>query len=109
MANATRISDTAHRYFIGHYTGTTAAQNIHIGFKPGWILAWDRTNGNVVWTWSTADQTGVVGMISGTVATNASVIEPVDDGTVIGFSLPASDSIVNLNDAVYDFIAYPAY
>lgn len=107
MANATRVSDEARGYFVGHYTGTTAAQNIHIGFKPSYIVAWDRTNGDVVWQWSKADLTGVVGMIAGTVATNASVITTVDNGTVIGFALPASDSIVNLNDAVYDFIAYP--
>lgn len=108
MANATRVSSEARGYFIGHYTGTTAAQNIHIGFKPSHILAWDRTNGDVVWVWSSANITGVVGMIAGTVATNASVITQVDNGTTIGFALPASNSIVNLDSATYDFIAWPA-
>lgn len=107
MANATRVADVERGYFVGYYTGTTAAQNIHIGFKPGAMIGWDRTNGDVVWVWSKTDQVNVVGMIAGDVATNASGIVPVDDGTTLGFSVPASDSIVNLDSAVYDFIAFP--
>ena len=105
MANATRVSDQARGYLVGSYTGTTAAQNIHLGFKPAMLHIWNRTDGDTVIYWSKAVQTTYVGVTSAA-ATVTAVIAPVDNGTVIGFSL-ATDAVANENNKVYDFIAFP--
>ena len=107
MANATRIADSQRGYFVGTYAGTTAAQNIHIGFKPAYIRAINMTDADEEWIWYSGDITQVM-KIAGTPATSASVITQVDNGTVIGFALPASDSVVNENGKTYMFIAFPA-
>lgn len=105
MAVATRVSDQARGYFVGSYTGTTAAQNIHIGFKPAFIIAANRTDGDTVYIWSKASETTYIAITSAA-ATVSAVIARVDNGTVIGFSL-ASDAVANENAKVYDFIAWP--
>ena len=105
MANATRVADTARGPFVGSYTGTTAAQNIHIGFKPAFMTIWNRTDGDTVIYWSKASETTYVAVTTAA-ATVSAVIARVDNGTVLGFSL-ASDAVANENAKVYDFIAYP--
>lgn len=104
MAVATRIVDRPRSYFIGSYTGTTAAQNIHIGFKPAMIIAWNRTDGDTMWFWSKSTLTTQVSVVAAA-ATNTATMTQVDDGTVIGFGLP-SDAVINENAKVYDFIAF---
>jgi hypothetical protein len=106
MANATRVSDQARGYFVGTYAGTTAAQNIHIGFKPSFIFATNRTDGDTNWIWS-SDVVTTVMKIAGTPATSCSAITQIDNGTVIGFSLPACDTVVNENGKTYVFLALP--
>ena len=105
MAVATRVADRERGYFIGSYTGTTAAQNIHIGFKPAAIIAWNRTDGDAVWLWSKAVLTTQVSIVLAA-ATNTATMTQVDNGTVIGFGLP-TDAVINENAKVYDFIAFP--
>lgn len=105
MANATRVADRARGPFVGSYTGTTAAQNIHIGFKPAALIIWNRTDGDTIIYWSKAVQTTYV-KVTTAAATETAVIAPVDNGTVLGFSL-ASDAVANENAKVYDFIAFP--
>lgn len=105
MANATRVSDVSRGWFIGSYAGTTAAQNIHIGFKPALIIAWNRTDGDTVWLWSKAVLTTQVSIVLAA-ATNTATMTVVDNGTVIGFGLPA-DAVINENAKTYDFIAFP--
>ena len=105
MATATRIADVARGPFVGKYTGTTAAQNIHIGFKPAYIRAWNRTDGDTEWVWS-KDDTANVEVITTAAASAAIAITQVDNGTVLGFGLP-SDAVVNENSKVYVFIAFP--
>lgn len=105
MANATRVADRARGPFIGSYTGTSAAQNIHLGFKPAMIIAWNRTDGDTIWLWSKAIQTTYVKVTTAAATETANVV-PVDNGTVIGFSL-AVDAVANENAKVYDFIAFP--
>jgi len=105
MANATRVSDRPRGPFIGSYTGTTAAQNIHIGFKPAMIIGWNRTDGDTVWFWSKAITTTYVAVTTAAATVTANVTQ-IDDGTVIGFSL-AADAVANENAKVYDFIAFP--
>lgn len=104
MAVATRVADQARGYFIGSYTGTTAAQNIHIGFKPAAIIAWNRTDGDTVWFWSKAVLTTQVSIVLAA-ATNTATMTQVDNGTVLGFGLP-TDAVINENAKVYDFIAF---
>lgn len=107
MPAATRISDRASGIpFIGKYSGTTAAQNIHIGFKPGMIVAWNFTDGDVFWFW-TKDNTSNVTIITTAAANQASAVTQVDDGTTLGFSLPGSDAVINENAKVYYFLAFP--
>jgi hypothetical protein len=106
MAVAVRVADRASGPFVGTYTGTTATQNIHIGFKPAAIIAWNRSDGDTMWFWSKANIVNYVSVVA-LAATTTAVVAGVDDGTVIGFSLAASDAIANENTKVYDFIAFP--
>lgn len=106
MANAARISDQARGFFVGTYAGTTAAQNIHIGFKPSYIRAVNHTDNDTEWIWYSGDTTKVTKM-AGTPAASCSVITQVDNGTVIGFALPACDTVVNENGKTYIFFALP--
>ena len=113
MAVATRISDQSRGYFVGSYAGTTATQNIHIGFKPSLILAWNVTDGNVLFMWTAASLTTVAALVDAgcsetALTANASVITVVDNGTVLGFALPACDTVVNENAKTYAFLALPA-
>jgi hypothetical protein len=105
MAVATRVADVARGPFIGSYTGTSAAQQIHIGFKPALIYAWNRTDGDTVWMWSKADIVNVKTIVAA-VANLAAAVTQIDNGTVLGFSLPV-DAVINENAKVYDFIAFP--
>ena len=105
MPNATRIADPARGYFLGKYTGTTAAQKIGIGFKPAMIHAWNHSDGDTVWDW-TKDDTANVIVTTTAVAKSAIAVAQVDDGTLLGFSLP-SDAVVNENTKVYYFMAFP--
>ena len=105
MANATRVSDQARGPYVGSYTGTTAAQNINIGFKPSAMIIWNRTDGDTVIFWSSAIQTTYVDVVLAAATVTANITQ-VDNGTVIGFSL-ASDAVANENAKVYDFIAFP--
>lgn len=105
MANATRQSDQARGWFIGRYAGTTAAQNIHIGFKPALILAYNQTDGDKLYIWSKNSLTTIV-TIDTEVATESVAITQVDNGTVLGFALP-SDGSVNEDAKTYVFIAFP--
>lgn len=105
MANATRQSDQARGWFIGRYTGTTAAQDIHIGFKPALIIAYNQTDGDKIWIWSKNDTSNIV-TIDTEVATEAVAVSQVDDGGELGFKLPSNAS-VNEDTKVYVFIAFP--
>lgn len=106
MANATRLADTPRgNPFVGSYTGTTAAQNIHIGFKPAFIMAWNFTDGDKLFIWTKHSATTITS-IDTEVANETVAITAVDNGTVLGFSLP-SDSTVNEDAKVYVFIAFP--
>ena len=106
MANAVRVSDRARGPFIGTYTGTTAAQNIHIGFKPAYMIISNITDGDTVCFWHASSVTTYVAVTTAAATVTAGVTQ-VDDGTVIGFSL-ASDAVLNENAKVYHFIAFPA-
>ena len=105
MANATRIADRARGPFIGKYTGTTAAQNINIGFKPAFILFYNQTDGDDVNIWCKDSETTFVN-IAAAAATVSAAITQVDDGTTIGFGLP-SNADCNEDAKVYVFIAFP--
>jgi len=106
MANATRISDWAYGPFVGKYTGTTAALNVHIGFKPSLIFAVDWTDGTIFWFWTKDDITKVT-KIDTAAATVSTAVTQVDDGTTLGFGLPAADAVTNINGKVFYFIAFP--
>ena len=105
MPAATRVSDKATGPFIGQYTGTTAAQNIYIGFKPAYIRAWNATDGDTEWVWTKNDLTAVLA-ITTAAASSAVVITGIEDSLGIGFALP-SNAVVNENAKVYHFIAFP--
>lgn len=104
MAVATRIVDRPRTYMVGKYTGTTAAQNIHIGFKPALLLIWNQTDGDDVNLWVKDSETTFVNIAAAAAPITAAVAR-IDNGTEIGFSLP-SDSDINENAKVYIFIAF---
>ena len=106
MANATRIADRARGPFVGSYAGTTAAQNIHIGFKPSFLLIYNQTDGDDVNIWCKNDATTFVN-IAAAAATETAAITQIDNGTVIGFSLPACNTSVNENAKTFVFLAIP--
>lgn len=106
MAVATRIVDRPRNYFIGSYAGTTAAQKIHIGFKPAFILAVNWTDGDQWYLW-TKNDTANINIVTTAAANSATAITQADDGTVLGFALAASDAIANENGKTYYFIAFP--
>jgi len=104
MANATILVNRPRAFAVGHYTGTTAAQNIHIGFKPAFMIVHNRTDGDDVNLWSMGSLTTFVN-IAAAAATVSAAVTPVDNGTEIGFSLP-SNADINEDAKVYDFIAF---
>lgn len=104
MANATRIVDRPRHYMVGKYTGTTAAQNINIGFKPALLLIWNQTDGDDVNLWYKDSETTFVN-IAAAAATVSAAVARIDNGTEIGFSL-ASNSDINEDAKVYVFIAF---
>lgn len=104
MANATRIVDRPRHYFVGKYTGTTAAQNIHIGFKPALLLIWNQTDGDDVNVWCKDSETTFVNIAAAAASVSAAVAR-IDNGTEIGFSLP-SNADINEDAKVYVFLAF---
>lgn len=107
MANATRVAGVSRGPFIGSYAGTTAAQNINIGFKPSLIIAINATDGDKIWIWSSASaHSAAVTTIDTEVANESITIAAVDDGTSLGFSLPASTASVNEDGKTFVFIAW---
>lgn len=105
MANAVRTAEMPRTWFIGTYAGTTAAQKINIGFKPSLVIAVNMTDADTIYIWSKTDVAQVIA-ITTAVATSATAITQVDDGTNLGISLP-SDAVVNENAKTYVFIAFP--
>lgn len=105
MPAATRIADQARGPSVFSYAGTTAAQNIHIGFKPAFMIFYNQTDGDDVNLWCKNSITNFVN-IAAAAATITAAIDQVDDGTTIGFSLPA-DSDCNENAKTYVVIAWP--
>jgi hypothetical protein len=105
---ATRQADRQRGWFIGSYTGNAAALDIHMGFVPGFILAWNRTDGDTVWMWSGAVLTTQVSIVAAA-ATNTATVAVLDgsNGVTIGIRLPI-DAVINESAKVYDFIAFPA-
>ena len=106
MANATRVADVARGVYVGTYSGTTAAQNIHLGFKPAFMLIVNVTDGNKIVIWSKVSATTVV-TVDTEVATECVAIAQVDNGTVLGFSLPACTTSGNANGKTFLVVAIP--
>lgn len=105
MAVATKIADRVGTWYVGKYTGTTAAQSIYIGFKPSFIIMYNTTDGDDVNIWCKDSATTFVNIAAAAGTITAAVVG-VDDGTGIGFSLP-TDSDINENGKVYVFLALP--
>jgi len=105
MAVATKIADRVGTWYLGKYTGTTAAQSIYIGFKPAFLLVYNETDGDDVNIWTKDSETTFIN-IAAAAATITGAVARVDDGTGIGFSLP-TDSDINENSKVYVFLALP--
>jgi len=104
MPNASIITNKSRAFSIGTYAGTGAAQSINIGFKPCALLTWNLTDGDDVNLWISAEQMKFVN-IALAAANITAIVAPVDNGTEIGFSLPA-DSDINENLKTYGFIAF---
>ena len=105
MAVATRISDKASGPMVFSYAGTTAAQNIHLGFKPAFMIWYNQTDGDDLNFWCKNSITTFVN-VAAAAATITAAITQIDNGTVLGFSLP-SDSDCNEDGKTYVGIAWP--
>jgi S1-C subfamily serine protease len=106
MAVATRIADYADgRGNVYSYAGTTAAQNIQIGYKPAFMIFYNQTDGDDVNIWCKNSLTTFVN-IAAAAGNISAAITQVDDGTTIGFALP-SDSDCNEDGKTYVVIAWP--
>jgi hypothetical protein len=109
MPNATRVADRARGIYVGTYAGTTAAQNINIGFKPALLLIVNLTDGDKIAIWSeTAGHATKITTIDTEVANECVTIDAVDDGTSLGFSLPACTATVNEDGKTFLVVAIPA-
>ena len=104
MAAATILVNRPRSFAVFTYAGTTAAPNIHLGFKPSYMIIHNRTDGDVVNIWHTSSQTTFVN-IAAAAANISAAVAPVDNGTEIGFSLPA-DSDINEDGKTYHGIAF---
>lgn len=83
----------------GSYSGTTAAQTITVGFRPSLIHAVNLTESNHHWMWADSFTPAFVG----TVSANAGIGQVSITVTDHGFSLPASNSVVNGNGVSYAY------
>lgn len=104
MAAATILVNRPRNFAVFTYTGTTAAQNIHLGFKPSYMIIQNATDGDDVNFWHTSSQTTFINVAAAAASVSAAVA-PVDDGTTLGFSLP-SNSDINEDAKVYHGIAF---
>lgn len=105
MADATRQAEMPRSFYVGRYSGTTAAQKINFGFKPALVIGINWTDGDKIYIWSKHDTSNIV-TIDTEVAAEAVAVTQVDDGTNLGISLPSNAS-VNEDAKVYLFLAYP--
>lgn len=104
MANATIIVNRPRSFVVGTYAGTTAAQNINIGFKPAALIFWNVTDQDDLNFWVNSEITTFMN-VAAAAAKITAAITAVDNGTVCGFSLP-SDSDANEDGKTYAFIAF---
>ena len=104
MAAATILVNRPRNYAVFTYTGTTAAQNIHLGFKPSYMIIHNVTDGDDVNIWHTSSQSTFIN-VAAAAANVSAAVAPVDDGTTLGFSLP-SNSDINEDAKVYHGIAF---
>lgn len=105
MAAATRIADVTRGAMVFSYAGTSAAQNIHLGFKPAFMIIMNQTDGDTVCLWCKNSETTYITITTAATTTTANVAR-VDDGTTIGFSL-AVDAVLNENAKTFVGIAWP--
>lgn len=87
---------------VGYYTGTGAALTETIGFKPNAIVAFNETDGDLLWF-------HIQGMTDATAATvvlaTAQVASQGCTLTSTGFTL-GTDATINETGKVYKYIAF---
>ena len=87
---------------VGSYTGTGAALTETLGFKPNAIVAFNETDGDLLWfhiQGMTDDTAATVMLATGQVATQGCTL------TSTGFSLGTA-ATVNEAGSVYKYIAF---
>jgi len=105
MAAATILVNRPRNFAFFTYAGTTAAQNIHLGFKPSYMIIHNATDGDDVNIWHTSSQTTFVNIAAAAAGAFGHAVAPVDDGTTLGFSLPPNPDI-NEDGKTYYGIAF---
>ncbi len=89
------------QFVAGSYTGTGAAQTVTTGFKPSMILAFNQTDGDLIWG-------HIRGMTDATAFTvvlaTAAVASQGCTLTNTGFTL-GTDATINESAKVYKYIA----
>ncbi len=89
------------QYSTGSYTGTGAAQTITLGFKPTAIIAYNESDGDLLWF-------HIRGMVDATAATVvAATAKVASQGCTLtnnGFTL-GTDATINESAKVYKYIA----
>lgn len=87
-------------YKAGTYTGTGAAQSITLGYKPSFVIAFNQTDGDVVW-FHIKGQTAATAV---SIDTEVAVETSACTLTATGFSL-GTNAVINENAKVYMYFA----
>lgn len=89
------------QFVAGSYTGTGAAQTVTLGFKPTVIIAYNETDGDLLWF-------HIRGMADATAATVvAATAKVASQGCTLtntGFTL-GTDATINESAKVYKYLA----
>lgn len=89
----------------GTYTGTGAAVNVVLGFKPGFVFIYNFTDGDVTFQWSDTMAEGTAVQTDTAVAKLASNgISLLDGSTGAGF---IAGSSVSESAKVFHYVAWP--
>lgn len=94
--------EITNQWKVGTYTGTGAAQTVSCGFKPLMILAFNKTDGDLLWFHirGAHDAATATTVVLATAAVASQGCTLTDDGFTLG-----TDATINENAKVFGFIA----
>lgn len=85
----------------GTYTGSGAAQDVTLGFKPAFVIAFNQTDGDAAWFHISGQTAATAVSIDTEVAVETSACTLSDTGFSLG-----SNAVINENAKVYVYVAF---